>query len=124
MKWPLIYGTITLKGVQMYMNTDWFWSKKFNHWQKRNDKVYCYVTPLLFGYQAQLYITGTASLCSLEVRTSDQTKEGVSKMIAIAEEWLDKYSDGNLEKIHKDKFSIENPEGVWRKDTEKKAWWI
>lgn len=105
-------------------NTDWFWSTTFNHWQQRNGQEYCYVTPLLFGYQAQLYITGTTSFCSLEVRTSDQTKEGLNKMISKAEEWLGKYSDGDLVKIHQDKFSIENPKGVWRKDAEKKEWWI
>lgn len=102
----------------------WFWSEHWGHWQKRNGKVYCYVSPILFGWKSSLYMTGTASMCELEVQTGDTSKEAVAKMFAIAEEWLHKYNDGDLGNIHTDKYSILNPDGVHKKDTYKKGWWI
>ncbi|UOE58025.1 hypothetical protein [Cytobacillus oceanisediminis] len=108
----------------MKIGEGWFWSNNFFHWQKRKEKVYCYVTPILGGVKAQLYMTGTASFCELEARTDDSSHAGLYKMMALAESWLEMYSEGELDKIHQDKYSIHNPNGVWKFDTEKKEWWI
>jgi hypothetical protein len=100
----------------------WYYSSKYDHWQKVNDCVYAYVTPMAWGYyKAQLYMRATTALCSLEVRTEND----VQKMFSLAEEWLTKYADGNMEKIVKDKYSIDNPNGVWGKNFyHLKQYWI
>jgi hypothetical protein len=101
----------------------WFFSKNFQHYQKVNRGVYAYVSPLIFGWKAQLYLRGNVSSCELEARTEDVTKEGFMKMISLAEEWLNKYQDGDREKIKEDRFCIYNPNGVWI-DSIKKEYWI
>lgn len=102
----------------------WFWSDTFHHWQKRNKEIYCYVSPIMGGHKAQLYITGTAAMCELEVQTFNNDMVSLAKIFVIAEEWLHKYSDGDLNNIHQDKYSISNPNGVWVKDHYKKEWRI
>lgn len=92
----------------------WFYSYKFNHAQKVNDGVYCYVTPLLCGFNVQLYLRGDTSFCKLEARTGSETVEGLIKMFELGDQWLDKYSTGDMKEIEQDFFSISNPVGAWR----------
>lgn len=99
----------------------WFYSDRYKQFQKVNNKVYVYVSRLMFGWQTQLYFRRDVSYCTLEVRTSDVSDEGLNKMFAMGEEWLDKYGD-NTENIEEDKYHISNPNGVWRNG--KKEYWI
>lgn len=102
----------------------WFYSEKFDYWQKTRDKVVVYVSRLLYGYQVQLYYRGQISFCELEARTSDVDETGYLKMFVLGEIWLDKYSDGDSEKINNDDFHIANPKGVWIENREEKNYWI
>jgi chitinase len=102
----------------------WFYSEKFNYWQKTEGRVVAYVTELICGYQVQLYHRGQIGFCELEARTNDNTKEGYKKMFMLGEMWLLTYSDGDFEKINNDKFHISNPNGVWIKNREEKNYWI
>lgn len=83
-------------------NEGWFYSENFDHWQKVNNKVYVYVRPQLFGrWIVQMYIRGTASVCSLEARIDD----GVSfqKLFELGEIWMKKYKD-DISTIEQDVF--------------------
>lgn len=99
----------------------WFYSEKYRHYQKVNKGVYVYITRTLAGWQAQLYFRGEMGYCELEVRTPDRKAEGFLKMLVIAEDWLEKYADGDREKVRKDRFHVFNPNGVWA-DHEKKEY--
>jgi hypothetical protein len=102
----------------------WFYSDKFGYWQKTRGKVVVYVSELIYGFQVQLYYRGQISFCELEARTSDQDETGYLKMFVLGEIWLDKYNDGNSEKINNDSFHIANPKGVWIENREEKNYWI
>lgn len=105
-------------------NTDgWFYSKKFNHYQKVNKNVYCYVSRLIYGYMVQLYFRGETGYCELEARTADRGLEGLEKMLKLGDEWLGKYGDSSREEVWKDFFHVFNAEGAWA-DSKKKAYWI
>ncbi|HMG14964.1 MAG TPA: hypothetical protein VK590_05935 [Saprospiraceae bacterium] len=109
-----------------YINAphEWFYSDTFDYWQKTRGKVVVYVSRLMYGYQVQLYYRGKLSYCELEARTSDQDETGYLKMFVLGEIWLDKYSDGNSEKIRNDSFHIANPKGFWISNHEEKKYWI
>lgn len=93
--------------------TNGWYLNSFKVWQKVNGGVYTYVSPRMYGmYCAQLYIRGTASICSLEARTVSYTTN-VSTIFSLAESWLVKYSDGDHTKIRTDFYSINNPTGAW-----------
>lgn len=111
----LLYNTTKTK-------EDWFYSAKFNHAQRVNNQVYCYVSRLIYGYQVQLYLRGDVSYCSLEARTNDTSVQGVLKMFKMGEEWLAAYGDGNVKEINKDDFCVSNPDGVWFDDGKK--YWV
>jgi len=102
----------------------WFYSNTFNYWQKTNGRVVCYISPLISGFQAQLYIRGEISVCELEVRTDNRTLKGIDKLFEISEEWLHLYKDGNLSTIQEDPYAIANPNGVWRKNLKDKEYWV
>jgi len=92
----------------------WFYSPKFNHGQKVNKGVYCYVSFMLYGFVVQLYLRKDTGFCLLEARTSDKNEKGLEKMFALGEQWLNKYESGNVEEIGNDFYSISNREGAWR----------
>jgi hypothetical protein len=103
----------------------WHYAKPFNAYQKVNDRVFVYVTGMMFdAFMVQLYIRGkeNMSICQLEARTPKI--ELLDFMFQLGEEWLKKYSQGDLVLIHKDKYSISNPEGVWGKKADLKEYWI
>jgi len=102
----------------------WFYSDTFNYWQRTNGRVVCYVSPIIGGFQAQLYLRGDLSMCELEVRTDKMTEQGYDRMFQIGNEWLSKYAEGHLSTMHEDLYSIKNPNGVWRKNPENKGYWI
>jgi len=102
----------------------WFYSEKFNYWQKTKGKVVVYVSRLIFGYQAQLYYRGQLGFCELEVRTNSKGEAGYLKMFVLAEIWLEKYQDGDSEKISKDIYHISNPNGVWLENHNDKKYLI
>lgn len=91
----------------------WFYSPEFNHAQKVNDGVYCYVSHLIFGYNVQLYIRGNVFMCELEARVDGQTVKGLHTLFQLAEDWLHQYKNGCLDEIRKDIYSVHNPDGVW-----------
>jgi hypothetical protein len=97
----------------------WFWSDNFRHWQKRQGRVYCYVTPMLFHYQVQLYLTGTAFMCDCEARSND-----LKELFDLGESWLEAYEDGDKSRMDQDTYSINNPEGVWHTRTDEKRWYL
>jgi hypothetical protein len=102
----------------------WFYSDKFDYWQKTRGEVVVYVSSLIYGFQVQMYYRGKISFCELEARTSDQDEFGYLKMFVLGEIWLDKYSDGDSDKINNDSFHIANPKGVWIENHEEKNYWI
>jgi hypothetical protein len=104
--------------------SDWFYSEKFNYWQKTEGRVVAYVSEIIYGYQVQLYHRGQISFCELEARTNNKTQEGYKKLFFLAEMWLLIYSDGDFEKINNDNYHIANPNGVWGKNRVEKNYWI
>lgn len=90
----------------------WFKNKNFGIYQKVNGQVYAYVNyNLNREFQVSLYQKGTTLVCELEFRTPNPL-EAFQK----GEEWLQKYSDGNLEQIRQDYFSPHNPNSFWAKE--------
>jgi hypothetical protein len=102
----------------------WFYSEKFNYWQKVEGKVVVYISELIYGYQVQLYYKGKIDFCELEARTNMKTEKGYKKLFMIGEMWLLNYSDGDSKKIQNDQYHISNPNGVWVKNREEKKYWI
>lgn len=105
----------------------WHYNEQINVYQRVSGKVFVYVSELMFGYKAQLYERGYRNmmLCLTEIRTKDQGREALENMFAIGEVWLYHYSDGDLQRISKDFYAIDNPEGVWGEESEeKKLYWI
>lgn len=103
----------------------WHYNARFNVYQKVRGNVFVYVTQMLFGsYMVQLYIRGARNMgtCQLEARTSNSSN--LNRMFEMGEEWLGLYQSGDLSQIHQDHFSILNPEGVWRKESHLKKFWI
>lgn len=102
----------------------WHKNEKLNVYQKAFGSVYAYVTPLTFGaFMAQLYLRGPVSqnsFCLLEVRSNNSSQ----KMFDIAEQWLQDYSDGDIERINQDHYAVDNPNGVWRLNVQAKEYWI
>lgn len=93
--------------------------------QKTNGRVVVYVSYILWGYKLQLYHRGNINVCEFEVRTENQTQEGLDMLFDMGEKWLVQYSDGNLERMKQNPYSINNPDGVWSKDNHKhKLYWI
>lgn len=97
------------------------WIKNsFGAWQKVNNHVYVYINPLLFGaYGVQLYLRGNTTHCELEARSSTS----VDLMFDLGERWLQQYGE-EPERLPENYFHIMNPNGAWRKDYDKKAYWI
>lgn len=90
----------------------WFKNKNFGIYQKVNGQVYAYVLyNLNKEYQVSLYLKGTTLVCELEFRTLNPL-EAFQK----GEEWLQNYSDGNLEQIRQDYLSPHNPNSFWAKE--------
>lgn len=102
----------------------WFYSDKFNYWQKTEGRVVAYVSQIIYGFQVQLYHRGQISFCELEARTDNNTETGYKKLFFLAEMWLLIYSDGDFQKIQNDTYHISNPNGVWVKNREEKNYWI
>lgn len=102
----------------------WFYSETFNYWQKTNKRVVCYVSQIIGGYQAQLYIRGDIFFCELEARIDNPSEVGFLKMFEIGSNWLSLYESGELPLIHLDDFSIRNPQGFWRERPEEKRFWV
>lgn len=102
----------------------WHYNARLNVYQKVKGRVFVYVSKLLFGYMVQLYLRGRKNMmiCHLEARTSDPAN--LEKLFEMGEEWLEKYQDGDLNKIQQDMYSIANPDGVWGKDVHLKKYWI
>jgi hypothetical protein len=99
----------------------WFFSETMNSYQKVNNEVYVYIQPMLWGYHhAQLYMRGSTGFCTLEARTERNTHQ----LFALAESWLEKYNDGNVERLRVDYYHINNLNGAWGVDYDKKAFWI
>lgn len=113
-----------MNGLELVTSTQdgWFYSPKFNHAQKVNEGVYCYVSNMLYGFVVQLYMRGDTGYCQLEARSTSRDIVGALKMFELGEEWLQKYSSGDLKEIEKDFFSISNREGAWREGS--KEYWI
>jgi hypothetical protein len=110
---------ITTEQLAIEGSDDWFWSERFKVYQKVNKEVYVYVSRLLFGWQAQCYLRGNVTMCTLEARTSDTSDVGFKKMIATGEEWLEKYGE-NVEEMRDDFFHIDGE--AWNNG--KKEFWI
>lgn len=90
----------------------WFKNKNFGIYQKVNGQVYAYVLyNLNKEYQVSLYLKGTTLVCELEFRTLNPL-EAFQK----GEEWLQNYSNGNLEQIRQDYLSPHNPNSFWAKE--------
>ena len=82
------------------------------YYQKTNGRVVCYISIRLFdGYNLQLYKRGELGICDIEYRSKD-----LNELVALAEEWLVTYQDGNLEDIHNHHYSPHNHEGYWVKE--------
>jgi hypothetical protein len=100
----------------------WFYSCRFNQYQKTKGRVVVYVAPMMWGYtKAQLYLRGPCpGICDMEARhATDRTY-----IFSLGETWLRTYAHGDMEQINQDPYAIQNPEGVWNKDTHLERWWI
>jgi hypothetical protein len=113
-------GDVTMVNNQS-ITKGWFYSKEYNHFQKVNQEVYCYIESIIGGYQSKLYLRRHTNSCLLEVRSEKKLQE----LFQMGNEWLTKYFHGNLKIIEKDKYSISNPNGVWGYNNfDKKEYWI
>jgi hypothetical protein len=104
----------------------WHYNKNYNIYQKVNGGVFVYVSRLSFGqgYMVQLYLKGHENMqsCQLEAKTSIHPL--LDYLFELGEEWLIKYSSGDLALIHRDKYSISNPHGVWGSEKHLEKYWI
>ncbi|WP_214626523.1 hypothetical protein [Paenibacillus agaridevorans] len=76
-------------------------------------KAVVYLEKMHFGsYVIKFYWEGEVlGLCTLEAWI---TRNGeLSDLLALAEEWLDTYQDGDPEKAVADRYHIANPNGAW-----------
>lgn len=90
-----------------------WYRNSFSAFQKVNNCVYTYVVPQMFGmFTAQMYMRGTAGLCTLEARTVSHTTDPTI-LFTLAENWLVQYADGNQTNISTDFYNIDNPNGAW-----------
>lgn len=90
---------------------DWFFSDKWNYYQRVQGKVVVYVGRMLFGqYNIQLYLKGGLSdYCALERRS-----ENPHELFEVGEEWLNEFEDGDVEKLRTHYYAPFNPEGWWQ----------
>jgi hypothetical protein len=85
----------------------WFYNS-FHVYQRVNNGVYVYVSRMLGFYTLQLYERGTASMCTLEARSKDNTND----LFLLGEEWLLKYGDWDETLLREDQHYIGQP--AWR----------
>jgi hypothetical protein len=95
----------------------WFFSERFNYYQRVNGKAVVYLERQMYpGYVIKFYLKGGIAVCSLEARLNIHGSSTLDELLELAERWLSDYGDGDLARIRKDKYSIENPDGVWLSD--------
>lgn len=118
-------GDPRMKGVLKVVNGEgWFYSERWGIFQRRKNRVFCYVSPIFGGWKLQLYLTGTTGTCELDVQTSVMSLEAAQLLFDMGNEWLEKYSDGDMKNIHQNRYSISNPDGAWIKGYHNKEWLI
>ncbi|MEF3304259.1 hypothetical protein [Paenibacillus sp. GYB003] len=89
----------------------WFFSPKFQYYQKCAGRVVCYVEQMTFMHRLVLYPRGKVYVCSLEARTGTGVDPDV--LFHMGESWLRQYASADEEQIHKDIYAVNNLEGVW-----------
>lgn len=129
--WTAKYSTIPVTNYKALVTTTttgaivngWV-CNNFRAYQKVNGAVYVYVERMAFGmYRTQLYMRGTASVCTLEARTTSNTADPTI-IFNLAENWLIQYGDGDMKKITSDFYYIDNPDGAWGTNSHLKLYYI
>lgn len=87
----------------------WFFSKKWNYYQKVQGNVVAYVQKQAGYYCLQLYETGVLFTCDVEYHTESH-QEAFEKGL----EFLEKYKDKMSQDMATDFWSPNNPQGYWQ----------
>lgn len=87
----------------------WFFSKKWNYYQKRNKNVSSYIEKYMGFYRVHVTRAGELGICDIEYRA-----ESFDVALIKAEELLEKYKEATKEGIQQDYYSPHNPEGYWQ----------
>jgi len=83
----------------------WFFTKKFNVYQRVNQDVYVYVSRQFGFYTLQLYQRGTTSLCTLEARS----ESNLDALFELGESWLKEFEKYDENQIQSCPYYIGNP---------------
>lgn len=98
----MIWGITEVEG--------WFFTTKWNYYQKRVGNASSYVEKMLTYYRVHVTFSGPLGFCDIEYRSQD-----INEAFSKAEELLDKYKDAKEKtELHKDYWSPHNPRGYWQ----------
>lgn len=88
---------------------NWFFSKKWNYYQRRRGMASSYVEQMIGFYRVHVTFSGQLGMCDIEYRS-----ESLSHAFEKAEELLEQYKDAKEKsELWNDYYSPHNPKGYW-----------